>query len=97
MTTRLGIPYARANEDGPGVYCPICGLLCVGCDESQETYEDAMTKGDVAVYGEHYAKTHMCRWFLKCENDATGTTPHPILGDVPTCDRCHDFATKPLR
>lgn len=54
----LGIPYARANEDGPGVFCPVCGLLCVGLDESQETLEDALTKGDVAVYGEHYAKEH---------------------------------------
>ena len=34
-----------------------------------------------------------CHWFALCRNDATGSTPHPILGDVPTCDRCHKFAT----
>lgn len=34
-----------------------------------------------------------CRWFLLCPNPATGTTPHPILGDVPTCPKCHKFAT----
>lgn len=38
-------------------------------------------------------KAIACRWFLKCKNPVTGTTPHPILGDVPTCDRCHKFAT----
>ena len=31
-----------------------------------------------------------CDWFALCENTATGTTPHPILGPVNTCKRCHD-------
>lgn len=34
-----------------------------------------------------------CQWFLLCTNPATGTTPHPVLGAVATCDRCHEFAT----
>jgi hypothetical protein len=34
-----------------------------------------------------------CEWFALCANPATGTTPHPILGDVPTCDRCADRAS----
>lgn len=29
-----------------------------------------------------------CGWFALCERPATTTRPHPILGDVPTCDRC---------
>lgn len=33
-----------------------------------------------------------CAWFAGCGRPATGTTPHPILGDVPTCDRCAAFA-----
>lgn len=33
-----------------------------------------------------------CKWFALCQNDATGTSPHPVLGDVPTCDRCAHFA-----
>lgn len=33
-----------------------------------------------------------CRWFARCGRPATGTTPHPVLGDVPTCDRCAAFA-----
>lgn len=34
-----------------------------------------------------------CAWFALCDNAATGTTSHPILGDVPTCPRCADFAS----
>jgi len=34
----------------------------------------------------------VCQWFLRCGAPATGTTPHPILGAVPTCDRCAHFA-----
>jgi hypothetical protein len=33
-----------------------------------------------------------CRWFIQCGRKATGTTKHPIMGDVPTCDRCAKFA-----
>ena len=29
-----------------------------------------------------------CEWFLLCENPATGTLRHEILGSVPVCDRC---------
>lgn len=32
-----------------------------------------------------------CQWFLKCENTATGTVAHPVLGPVPTCRRCADL------
>lgn len=30
----------------------------------------------------------LCRWFAMCDNQATGTEPHPVLGDVKICDRC---------
>jgi hypothetical protein len=30
----------------------------------------------------------VCQWFALCPNDATHTLAHPILGDVPICDRC---------
>ena len=35
-----------------------------------------------------------CMWFRNCQRPATCTTPHPTLGEVPTCQKCHDFATK---
>lgn len=31
-----------------------------------------------------------CQWYLLCENPATGAVSHPILGWVPTCQRCAD-------
>lgn len=29
-----------------------------------------------------------CEWYARCDNAATGTVTHPILGEVPICDRC---------
>jgi hypothetical protein len=43
------------------------------------------------------SKVPYCQWFLLCTSPATGTTPHSVLGDVPTCDRCHQFATGAVR
>ena len=36
-----------------------------------------------------------CGWFALCDRAATGTTPHPILGTVPTCDRCIRHEAQP--
>jgi hypothetical protein len=33
-----------------------------------------------------------CHWFLKCTRNARNLTDHPVLGPVPTCDRCDTFA-----
>lgn len=30
----------------------------------------------------------VCGWFAACDNISTGAMAHPILGDVPICDRC---------
>lgn len=35
----------------------------------------------------------MCEWFAMCTNEATDFMPHPILGDVPICDRCKERAS----
>jgi hypothetical protein len=29
-----------------------------------------------------------CDWFALCKNKATKTRSHPILVEVPICDRC---------
>jgi hypothetical protein len=33
----------------------------------------------------------VCQWFALCDNPATHDEPHPILGTVPTCDRCGEW------
>lgn len=35
-------------------------------------------------------KPTLCQWFLLCLNPAVTTMPHPVLGDVPICQRCAD-------
>jgi hypothetical protein len=32
--------------------------------------------------------TAACRWFAKCEDEATTEIPHSVLGLVPACARC---------
>lgn len=31
-----------------------------------------------------------CQWFALCTNEASRFEPHPALGAVPICARCHD-------
>lgn len=30
----------------------------------------------------------VCAWFAGCDNISTGAMAHPVIGDVPICDRC---------
>jgi hypothetical protein len=39
-----------------------------------------------AVDGRLYVRR--CEWFARCDNAATHLEPHPILDQVPACDRC---------
>lgn len=32
--------------------------------------------------------TVICQWFLLCPNPADGLVEHPVLVEVPCCDRC---------
>lgn len=46
-------------------------------------------QGDPRGWADHPEQEFdVCEWFALCENDATTTEPHPILGDVPICERC---------
>jgi hypothetical protein len=40
------------------------------------------------------ADTQLCEWFALCDHPATSLRAHPILGDVPICDRCTDKLAK---
>lgn len=35
-----------------------------------------------------------CQWFALCDNPAMTTLAHPVLGDVPICNRCKDKVAK---
>lgn len=48
---------------------------------------------DGTLYDTADGETVGCHWFLNCTRDARNMTPHPVLGELPTCDRCHAFAT----
>ena len=54
------IPYARAEIRGDryGVICPECGEFFADVDETQDTAEDAITKGSARRYALHYDEAH---------------------------------------
>ncbi|MHB8538168.1 MAG: JAB domain-containing protein [Candidatus Dormibacteria bacterium] len=88
------------DGDAPA-YAPAFVRRCTACGARLDYC--AHTDGDLAcrifpcagtANGDHVAP--VCRWFLRCGRPATGMTPHPILGDVPTCDRCAAFASEDL-
>jgi len=33
-----------------------------------------------------------CQWFARCTRPAVTSVPHPVLGEVPCCQKCADFA-----
>ena len=37
--------------------------------------------------------TAPCMYFANCDRDAVTTVNNPIMGAVPTCQRCYEFAT----
>ena len=64
------------------------GEVCDGCADDARL--DAENDPEFACGVEPAVKTVTCQWFLLCENEATTTEPHPVLGAVPICGRCAD-------
>lgn len=57
--------------------------------------EVIQTEAGVYVEDEHGDMTEVpCQWFALCDNHAMLTEPHPVLGDVPICQRCKDRIDK---
>jgi hypothetical protein len=46
------------------------------------------TVNDQERLNEYIERGGACQWFALCTNDAIKARPHPILGEVPICDRC---------
>lgn len=71
----------------------ICGANAVGrrnsgldLDRSKTTCRECLEQLDrIEAAAEEVGE---CEWFALCENGATLTRSHPILGDVPICGRC---------
>lgn len=49
-------------------------------------------EGEATAIVEHLIALapNTCLWFAACDSEAAGTVEHPVLGDVPTCQRCAD-------
>ena len=80
-------------------YCGECGMSHVGdCGPDPD--------GSYPCVEGHYgcsstlrgpcSDAPICGWFLLCGRPAVTTVPHPVLGDVPCCDRCATFALGPV-
>jgi len=40
--------------------------------------------------GTDHMNAQLCQWFALCTRPANGTESHPIIGEVPICDRCRE-------
>jgi hypothetical protein len=68
-------------DQGDLAYSSTEGIICEQPDDGEPI-------------GHTLAPPALCEWFALCDRPATGTTPHPILGAVPTCDRCAERANR---
>ena len=57
--------------------------------QSRRSHADAFYVG-----GCNNVFAEKCQWFALCENPPTTTLPHPVLGNVPCCNRCADKITR---
>jgi hypothetical protein len=60
--------------------------------EGGRAFAEALAKQAAQVPGPELRlqqdRPQVCMWFRDCANAAAGTVTHPILGEVPTCQRC---------
>lgn len=75
-------PRYRSAAHGGGVPEDPCGHgdTSEGCPVHDPNYEP--DEPDV-----------LCEWFALCDHPATHYREHPVLGPVPTCDRCERMVT----
>jgi hypothetical protein len=52
------------------------------------TRAEAKWRRDREIAAIDEAAPAKCKWFALCDNPATATAAHPILGAVPICARC---------
>lgn len=54
----------------------------------RQSYEAAFTAAVERTIRAKISGAPVCEWFAMCANPAVGTVAHPIMGEVPTCQRC---------
>lgn len=59
-------------------HCPECGCP----DDGTQTFCEGC---GVALVDDHEI---VCQWFARCDHRATRLRSHPVLDEVPICDRC---------
>jgi len=64
--------------------CPVCN----GSTVVTVSGDAICSERGADHYREPVTSPTLCQWFALCTNPATITRPHPVLGDVPICDRC---------
>ncbi len=74
-----------------------CGVLLCPDTGTEVTYRSGDSEYDLPSYWHIDGSTcflHQtavpCLWFALCDHPAIGTVSHPIIGEVPTCQRCAD-------
>lgn len=66
----------------------------IECDRFFVTDEDSKTlyAGNDIQHALFTARGDKCRWFRNCKRTATIFVKHPVLGDIPCCEKCASFA-----
>jgi hypothetical protein len=75
--TRDGWEYGTVAPSAPGTRGDL-----IAHDETTRPIQRAK------LLAERCLAPNECEWFAGCGNAATHMEPHPILGQVPACDRC---------
>lgn len=76
--------------------CATCGVTGVKPGCKRKRCPTCGGRGSIPIEIDAAGKVSepgRCRWFLLCENEATTTVAHPVLGSVPCCGRCAARAT----
>lgn len=69
----------------------VFGLVCSALENEASHPGLGMNYGGddtTAGTDEHNRRVTVCEWFALCDHASAGVVRHPILGDVPTCERC---------
>lgn len=87
----VGQPFVWDRRDGEDLRCVVTATnrqgdithyRAVDIDPEEASY--AFTDDEARAFEVG------CAWFALCDHTAIGFEPHPILGDVPICERCRD-------